>query len=61
MNEDTKTTEVPPEETKGTPEPGLTDSIGSFPVWMLKAIDFVTPDFLTKPATPRKDDSEGEK
>ena len=35
-------------------DPGIMESIGSFPVWMLKIIDVVTPDFLIKKAPPRK-------
>ena len=35
-------------------EPGLMESIGSFPVWMLKIIDAVTPDFLIKKTPPSK-------
>jgi len=34
-------------------EPGLFDYIGSFPVWLLKIIDLVTPEFL-KTKTPPK-------
>ena len=36
-------------------DPGIMESIGSFPVWMLKIIDVVTPDFLIKKAPPQKD------
>ena len=35
-------------------DPGFMESIGSFPVWMLKIIDVITPDFLIKKAPPRK-------
>ena len=35
-------------------DPGIMESIGSFPVWMLKIIDVVTPDFLIKKVPPRK-------
>ena len=35
-------------------DPGFMESIGSFPVWMLKIIDAITPDFLIKKASPRK-------
>ena len=38
----------------GKKDPGLMESIGSFPVWMLKIIDIITPDFLIKKAPPRK-------
>ena len=39
---------------KGKADPGLMDSIGSFPVWMLKIIDIITPDFLIKKTPPPK-------
>ena len=35
-------------------DPGLMESIGSFPVWMLKIIDVITPDFLIKKPPPPK-------
>ena len=35
-------------------DPGFMESIGSFPVWMLKIIDAITPDFLIKKVPPRK-------
>ena len=35
-------------------DPGFMESIGSFPVWMLKIIDIITPDFLIKKAPPQK-------
>jgi len=35
-------------------DPGFMESIGSFPVWMLKIIDLITPDFLIKKAPPQK-------
>lgn len=38
-------------------EPGLSDSIGSFPVWMLKIIDFFTPDCLIKKTPPEQENS----
>ncbi|MBI4390171.1 MAG: hypothetical protein HY580_08325 [Nitrospinae bacterium] len=33
-------------------EPGLFDTIGSFPVWMLRIIDFFTPASLIKRPPP---------
>ena len=33
-------------------DPGLMESIGTFPVWMLKIIDVITPDFLIKKTPP---------
>jgi len=35
-------------------DPGFMESIGSFPVWMLKIIDVFTPDFLIKKVPPPK-------
>jgi hypothetical protein len=35
-------------------DPALMESIGSFPVWMLKTIDLITPNFLIKKTPPRK-------
>ena len=35
-------------------DPGFMESIGSFPVWMLKIIDVITPEFLIKKAPPQK-------
>ena len=35
-------------------DPGLMESIGTFPVWMLKIIDVITPDFLIKKPPPPK-------
>ena len=55
MNEKPKTTELPPEEKPSSAEPGLTESIGSFPVWMLKIIDLVTPEILVEGTKANKD------
>lgn len=33
-------------------DPGLFESIGSFPVWLLRIIDLITPDFLIKKSPP---------
>jgi hypothetical protein len=35
-------------------DPALMESIGTFPVWMLKIIDLITPSFLKKKTPPRK-------
>lgn len=35
-------------------DPGFMESIGSFPVWMLKIIDVITPEFLIKKVPPQK-------
>lgn len=38
-----------------TPEdPGMLESVGSFPVWMLKLIDTVTPEALRTKEPPKK-------
>ena len=61
MSEKPKT---PAPKTQGkTPveEPGLTDSYGSFPVWMLKIINALTPEILQEPSTPKKKPSEDPK
>ncbi|MEC7641617.1 MAG: hypothetical protein VYC17_05615 [Nitrospinota bacterium] len=39
-------------------ELGLTDSYGSFPVWMLKIIHSVTPDFLIQKKQPKNKPSQ---
>ncbi len=36
-------------------EPGLLESIGSFPVWLLKIIDIITPGFLIRESSPKKE------
>ncbi len=36
-------------------DPGIMETVGSFPVWMLKGIDLVTPSFLIKKSPPDKD------
>ena len=42
-------------ESAGTPEdPGLLESHGSFPVWLLKIIHLLTPDFLISKTPPKK-------
>ncbi|MCH7501061.1 MAG: hypothetical protein E2O42_06470 [Nitrospina sp.] len=37
-------------------EPGLLESYGSFPVWMLKLIQLMTPSFLISKTPPKKKD-----
>jgi len=51
MTDPKKTVSQPQKE-----EPGLLESYGSFPVWILKLIQAVTPDFLISksPAPKRK-------
>ncbi len=36
------------------PEPRLFDTVGSFPVWLLKIIEALTPDSLLKKSPPKK-------
>ena len=35
-------------------EPGILESYGSFPVWMLRLIQLVTPSFLISKTPPKK-------
>ena len=53
MEENQKSRDLP--RSVSREEPAFTESIGSFPVWMLKIIDVITPDFLIKKVPPRKD------
>ncbi len=41
----------------GGQEPGLLESYGSFPVWLLKIIQMLTPDFLNDLLAPKKEKS----
>ena len=61
MNERSKAVEPPREESQFANEPGLTESLGSFPVWMLKAIDLLTPDFLIQKKKTKKESPGGPK
>ena len=36
-------------------EPGLLESIGSLPVWLLKIIDILTPGFLIRESSSKKE------
>jgi len=42
-------------ETKGG-EPGILENFGSFPVWMLRLIQLITPSFLISKTPPKKKD-----
>jgi hypothetical protein len=42
-------------ETKGG-EPGILENYGSFPVWMLRLIQLITPSFLISKTPPKKKD-----
>jgi len=35
-------------------DPGIMESYGTFPVWMLKSIHALTPDFLIRKTPPKK-------
>ena len=61
MSEKLKTPAPKIVETTRAEDPGLTESYGSFPVWMLKIIDVLTPDILHQPPTPEKKPSEDAK
>ncbi len=48
-------TPTDPPKKSGVPEdPGMMESVGSFPCWMLKIIDTVTPDSLRTKEPPKK-------
>ena len=49
-----KDTHKTPEAESG--EPGILESFGSFPVWMLRLIQLVTPGFLVSKTPPKKKD-----
>ncbi|QPJ60357.1 MAG: hypothetical protein G3M70_07950 [Candidatus Nitronauta litoralis] len=54
---ETSPSQHPPESKKENevPEdPGMMESVGSFPCWMLKLIDTVTPDSLRTKEPPKK-------
>ncbi len=54
---ETNEAQAPQEEKKETEtseDPGLLESVGSFPCWMLKIIDTVTPDILRTKEPPKK-------
>ena len=55
MAESPETREDPKktQETEGG-EPGILESYGSFPVWMLRLIQLVTPSFLISKTPPKK-------
>ena len=44
---------IPPSE-QHVEDPGLTESFGSFPVWILRVIQMITPDFLISKIPPEK-------
>lgn len=41
-------------ENEAPEDPGMLETVGSFPVWMLKLIDQVTPDLLRTKEPPKK-------
>jgi len=46
--------EVENKEEQSKEELGILDSYGSFPVWMLKGIELITPDILIDETPPKK-------
>ena len=59
MAESPETKEEPkkvPAPEAGGEEPGIMDSYGSFPVWMLRLIQLITPSFLISKTPPKKKD-----
>ena len=52
MEDNQKKQDIPQSVSKE--DPGLMESIGTFPVWMLKVVDVITPDFLIKKSPPSK-------
>ena len=52
MEENRNNQDVP--QVAGKEDQGIMESIGSFPVWLLKIIDAITPDFLIKKVPPPK-------
>ncbi len=48
---ETSKTQKPAAETE---EPGILESYGTFPVWLLKIIQLITPDFLISKTPPKK-------
>ncbi|MDG1842841.1 MAG: hypothetical protein P8I98_00810 [Nitrospinaceae bacterium] len=52
MEDNQKQQDIPKSVSKE--DPGLMESIGTFPVWMLKVVDVITPDFLIKKFPPSK-------
>lgn len=57
MTESPETRENPnkTQEAEGA-EPGILESYGSFPVWMLRLIQLITPSFLISKTPPKKKD-----
>ena len=51
QNQPVKKSAIPSQQNR---EPGLFDYIGSFPVWLLRIIDVLTPDFLISKTPPKK-------
>lgn len=44
----------PPKKSNVPEDPGMMESVGSFPCWMLKIIDTITPDSLRTKEPPKK-------
>ncbi|NIU43739.1 MAG: hypothetical protein GWN38_05555 [Nitrospinaceae bacterium] len=55
MAESPETTEGKrPSPSEESQDPGIMESYGSFPVWLLRLIQLVTPDFLISKTPPKK-------
>ena len=50
---DSKKDEIPKTNPESR-EPGILESYGSFPVWLLKLIQLITPSFLISKTPPKK-------
>lgn len=56
MSESPETREEPNKTPDEGGEPGILESYGSFPVWMLRLIQLITPSFLISKVPPKKKD-----
>ena len=56
MTESPETRENPKTPEAGGAEPGILESYGSFPVWMLRLIQLITPSILISKTPPKKKD-----
>jgi hypothetical protein len=57
MTESPETRKVPNKTPENeVAEPGILESYGSFPVWMLRLIQLITPSFLVSKTPPKKKD-----
>ena len=56
MTESPEAKEDPNKKTPETEVPGIMENYGSFPVWMLRLIQLLTPSFLISKTPPKKKD-----